>query len=184
MVVEVMGRNSGWIGLHAGLAGGADVVLIPEIPFHIQKVADRLRQREEWGARCSIVVVSEGASPVGGERSLVAAAALGREERLGGIAERVARELQSLADCEVRFDVLGHLQRGGPPTSGDRILATRFGAFAVELADRGESGVMVSSRPPVLTTVPLADVAGRTCTVPADDELLRAARQVGICFGD
>jgi phosphofructokinase-like protein len=184
MVVEVMGRYTGWIGLHAGIAGGADVVLIPEIPFHIEKVADRLLEREQCGARCSIVVVSEGACPVGGSRAVAAASTMGREERLGGIAERVACQLQGITGRDVRFDVLGHLQRGGTPTHFDRVTAARFGAFAVEIADRGEFGVMVALQPPGLVTVPLRDVAGRTHAVAADDDLIRTARHIGICFGD
>lgn len=184
MVVEVMGRYTGWIGLYAGVAGGADVVLIPEIPFHIEKVAERILKRERWGARCSIVVVSEGACPAGGLRAVAVPAAMGHAERLGGIAERIATELQQVTGRDVRFDVLGHLQRGGTPTHGDRVAAAQFGALAVELADRGEFGVMVASQPPGLVTVPLGQVAGRTRTVAVDDDLVRTARRIGISFGD
>ena len=184
MVLEVMGRYTGWIGLYSGIAGGADIVLIPEIPFQFDKIAARIRERERLGARCSIVVAAEGACPAGGVRSVAAAATMGQEERLGGIAERVASELRRLTGRDVRCDVLGHLQRGGPPTCGDRVAATRFGAFAVELAGRGEFGVMVALQPPDLVAVPLDRVVGRTHAIEVDSDLIRTARSIGICFGD
>jgi phosphofructokinase-like protein len=184
MVVEVMGRSAGWIALHAGVAGGADVILIPEIPFSLESVASRVRQRDAWGAHFSIVVVAEGAKPVGGSVALLAEARPGVNERLGGMAQRVAAALEPLSGKECRSVVLGHLQRGGAPTSFDRVLSTRFGAMAVELARRGEFGKVVVSRPPVLEAIPLEEVVGKIRTVPLDGDLMQAARAMGICFGD
>jgi phosphofructokinase-like protein len=184
MVVEVMGRYAGWIALYAGIAGGADVVLIPEIPFDLDRVAARIREREAWGARFSIVVVAEGAHPVGGARSILTAGTADRAERLGGIAERVAIELEALTRKETRFVVLGHLQRGGTPTGYDRVLATRFGSLAVELVQRGEFGVMTALRSPDVIAVPLEDVVGRTRCVPPEGDVVQTAKRVGIAFGD
>jgi 6-phosphofructokinase 1 len=184
MVVEVMGRHAGWIALYAGIAGGADIVLIPEIPYDLEKVAARIRDREIWGARFSIVVVAEGAHAVGRSRSLVAPGTAGRPERLGGIAERVADELEDLTGKETRFVVLGHLQRGGTPLCYDRVLATRFGSFAVELLRRGEFGVMTALRSPDIVAVPLDRVVGHVRLVPPDGDVIRTARHVGISFGD
>ena len=184
MVVEVMGRYAGWIALYAGIAGGADIVLIPEIPFDLQKVAGRILERESWGARFSIVVIAEGAHPVGGSRSVVAKGTADRVERLGGIGEQVAAGIEELTGKESRFVVLGHLQRGGSPLAYDRMLATRFGAFAVELLQRGEFGVMTALRSPDIVAVPLECVVGRTRTVPLDGDVIRTGRSVGISFGD
>jgi len=184
MVVEVMGRYAGWIALYAGLAGGADVVLIPEIPFDLERVAARIRERDSWGARFSIVVAAEGAAPVGGGRSVVAQGTAHRLERLGGIAQLVARDLEELTGKEARHVVLGHLQRGGPPSAYDRMLATRFGSFAVELIEDGQFGVMTALRSPDIVAVPLECVVGRTRTVPLDGDVMQSARNVGISFGD
>ena len=140
MVVEVMGRYAGWIALYSGLAGGADVILIPEIPFDGEKIAERIRARDEFGARFSIVVVAEGAKPVGGKVSVIKEAEGASVERLGGIGAQVAAEIEQRTGKETRNVVLGHLQRGGAPTSFDRILATRFGARAVELIMEGQFG--------------------------------------------
>jgi 6-phosphofructokinase 1 len=184
MVVEVMGRYAGWIALHAGMAGGADVILVPEIPYDIEKVAAHIMQRDQWGARFSIVVVAEGAKAVGGALTVKAAARPGVVERLGGIGEQVADALQEMTGKESRSVVLGHLQRGGSPTSFDRVLATRFGAKAVELVRRGVFGRMVANNPPDIVHIPLADVVGRTKTVPLDYDLLTAARAIGVSVGD
>jgi len=184
MVVEVMGRYAGWIALHAGIAGGADVILIPEIPFDLDRVAGRIREREHWGARFSIVVVAEGAKPVGGDVSVATPASAGAVERLGGIGARVARDLERLTGKETRDVVLGHLQRGGAPTSYDRVLATRLGARAFELARDGTFGCMVASHPPEVVAVPLERVVGRMKHVPTDCDIVRAARAVGIALGD
>jgi phosphofructokinase-like protein len=184
MVVEVMGRYTGWIALYSGIAGGADVVLIPEIPFDLEIVAARIRARDEWGSRFSIVVVAEGAYPAGGSRSIVVAGTEQRLERLGGIGELVSRDLEVLTGKEARHVVLGHLQRGGTPSSYDRVLATRFGSFAVDLLRRGEFGVMVALRSPDIVAVPLDRVVGRTRTVPVGGDVVMTARSVGISFGD
>ena len=184
MVVEVMGRNAGWIALYAGVAGGADVILMPEIPFDADCVAAAIRRREERGARSSIVVVAEGAVGKDGAVSVVHPGGQGRPERLGGLGARVAQELEALTGKEARSVVLGHLQRGGVPTSFDRVLATRFGGKAFELIQRRVFGVMVGNRPPNLVAVPLADVVGKTKYVPLDLDLVTTARLLGVSFGD
>ena len=184
MVVEVMGRNAGWIALYAGVAGGADAILIPEIPFDLSRVAARLRERDKWGAKFSIVVVAEGAFPAGGRTSLIAAAGGGHVERLGGMGAQVADALAKETGKETRSVVLGHLQRGGAPTSFDRVLATRFGGKAVEVLKRGEFGTMVAFAPPDIIARRLEDVVGKTKTVPKDSDLLLTARALGVTFGD
>ncbi len=184
MVVELMGRYAGWIALHAGVAGGADIILIPEIPFDIDKIVARIRERESFGARFSIVVVAEGATPIGGQKTLLEEAQGGHVERLGGIGAIVAHQLQHTMKKETRWVVLGHLQRGGAPTAFDRVLATRFGGKAVELLCRGVFGRMVANNPPDIVPIPLADVVGKTKTVPLDYDLLRTARAIGVGFGD
>ena len=184
MVVEVMGRYAGWIALHAGIAGGADVILIPEIAYDLEKVAARIRERDEWGARFSIVVVAEGAKPVGGTHTVKSAARPGVVERLGGVGARVADALEEMTGKESRHVVLGHLQRGGSPTPFDKVLATRFGAKAVELVRRGVYGRMVANNPPDIVHIPLADVVGRCKTVPLDYDLLATARSLGVSLGD
>jgi phosphofructokinase-like protein len=184
MVVEVMGRYSGWIALHAGVSGGADVILIPEVPFDLGIVAERIREREAWGARFSIVVAAEGATPKGGAVSLVEGATLGQVERLGGIGRRIAADLERLTGKEARDVVLGHLQRGGAPTNVDRLLATRLGGAAVEFAKRGLFGVMAASRPPDIVPVPLEEVVGKVKKVPLDSDTMQTARALGVCFGD
>jgi phosphofructokinase-like protein len=184
MVVEVMGRYSGWIALHAGVAGGADVILLPEIPFDMEKVVSRCRERESFGARFSIVVVAEGATPINGKKVLLEEASKGHVERLGGIGAVVAARLEELTGKETRCVVLGHLQRGGAPTAFDRVLATRFGGKAVELLTRGVFGRMVANNPPDIVPIPLADVVGKTKTVPLDYDLLKTARSIGVGLGD
>jgi 6-phosphofructokinase len=184
MVVEVMGRYAGWIALHAGIGGGADVILLPEFPYDIEAVAERITARDAWGAHFSIVVVAEGAKPRNGRVSVIEAAGLGKAERLGGAGHLVAAALEQLTGKETRTVVLGHLQRGGSPTSYDRVLATRFGTTAVDVLLSGKHDVMVASRPPDIVTVPLAEIVGRTRTVPVDSDVVRTARAVGIGFGE
>ena len=184
MVVEVMGRYAGWIALHAGLAGGADVILMPEIPFDLGVVAARIREREAWGARFSIVVVAEGAVRKGGTPAIKEAAHGSHVERLGGMGALVACELERLTGKETRDVVLGHLQRGGAPTSCDRLLATRFGGAAVDFARRGFFGMMVASDPPDIVAVPLEQVVGKTKNVPLDSDTVMTARALGVSFGD
>jgi ATP-dependent phosphofructokinase / diphosphate-dependent phosphofructokinase len=184
MVVEVMGRYAGWIALYAGVAGGADVILIPEIPFDINKVVERIKARDALGASFSIVVVAEGAKPIGGSASVAAQASGEYVERLGGIAATVSAQLATLTGKETRYVVLGHLQRGGAPTSFDRMLATRFGSRAMELVLAGEFGTMVAFHPPDIVAVPLEKVVGRTRNVPVDFDVVRTARAMGISLGD
>jgi 6-phosphofructokinase 1 len=184
MVVEVMGRYSGWIALHAGVAGGADAILIPEIPYDLGVVAARLRDREQWGASFSIVVVAEGAFPKGGTTTILEAARSDRVERLGGIGARVSQGLAKETGKETRSVVLGHLQRGGTPTSFDRVLATRFGVKAVELVVHGEFGTMVAFEPPRIVARRLDEVVGKIKKVPMDFDLLGAAKAMGVTFGD
>ncbi len=184
MVAEVMGRYAGWIALYAGVAGGADAILMPEIPFDLERVAERLRERDRWGARFSIVVVAEGAFPKGGKLSLVQEAQGGRVERLGGMGSQVCEALGRMTGKETRFVVLGHLQRGGAPTSLDRVLATRFGGKAVELLRRNQFGMMVALAPPDIVARPLEEMVGKTKTVPLDFDLLLTAKALGVTFGD
>jgi 6-phosphofructokinase 1 len=184
MIVEVMGRYTGWIALYAGVAGGADVILIPEIEFDLRKVADHIARREAMGARFSIVVAAEGAKPVGGTTVVAHKATADRQERLGGIGARVAAELEQLTGKETRNVVLGYLQRGGAPTSFDRLLATRFGSRAMELVMERQFGSMVAFRPPDIVAVPLGQVVGKTRYVPANFDVIRTARAVGISMGD
>jgi phosphofructokinase-like protein len=184
MVVEVMGRYAGWIALYAGLGGGADAILIPEIAYDAKIVAQQIKDRDAWGAFFSIVVVAEGARPVGGKISLVKAASIGRAERLGGVGHSLAAELEDLTGKETRTVVLGHLQRGGSPTSFDRVLATRFGGKAVELLMQGEHTRMVAFQPPEIGSVPLEDVVGKQRIVPPDSDIVKTARAIGVTFGD
>jgi 6-phosphofructokinase 1 len=184
MVVEVMGRYAGWIALHSGVAGGADVILIPEIPYDLTKVADCICNRDAWGARFSIVVVAEGAHGKDQRAAVLVEAHHGQAERLGGEGVRVAGQLEELTGKETRFVVLGHLQRGGSPTAFDRTLATRFGGKAVELILKGQFGKMVANHPPDLVPIPLGEVVGKTKTVPLDYDLLTTARALGVSFGD
>jgi ATP-dependent phosphofructokinase / diphosphate-dependent phosphofructokinase len=166
------------------VAGGADVILMPELPYKIEQVAEHVRQREKLGAKFSIVVVAEGATPVGGSATVMEAARAGHVERLGGVGAHVAAALEDMTGKESRYVVLGHLQRGGAPTAFDRVLATRLGGKAVELLRRGVFGKMVANHPPDMVPVPLADVVGRTRTVPLDYDLLTTARAIGISFGE
>lgn len=184
MVVEVMGRYAGWIALHAGIAGGAHAILIPEIAFDLDKVARKIRHRDADGRMYTLVVVAEGARPQHGERALLAPAEIGHAERLGGIGEHVAGVLAQLTSKDARTVVLGHLLRGGSPTSFDRLAALRFGTAAVRALEEGLSGVMVALGFPNVNYVPLEEVAGRMKTVPLDSDTLQTGRDLGVCFGD
>ena len=183
MVVEVMGRDAGWIALYSGMAGGADVILIPEIPFTIECVAESIKERDRWGARFSIVVVAEGARPVDGEASMLAGDPRPGNPRLGGIGKKVAIALEPLAEKETRHVVLGHLQRGGAPNAYDRMLATRFGAAAMRLVDANDFGKMVAFKPPDIVAVPLESVVGGTKKVPLNSDILQTAKALGISLG-
>jgi len=184
MVVEVMGRHAGWIALHGGVAGGADVILIPEIPYNIDKVAETIRKRDAWGAKFSIVVVAEGATPVGGAPSVIDPGDSSHAARLGGAGIRVAGEIAERTGKDTRCVVLGHLQRGGTPTAFDRTLATRLGGKAVELLRHGQFGKVTANNPPDIVPIPLGEIVGRTKLVPLDYDLLQTARALAIGFGD
>lgn len=183
IVVEVMGRYAGWIALNSGVACGAHAILIPEIPFELEPVAATIMQREQRGAKFSIVVVAEGAMPLGGSVSLLGKS-VGQAERLGGIGEKVAAGLELLTGKEARTVVLGHLLRGGTPTSFDRLLGLRFGAAAVRALDEGVDGVMVALHPPTVNYVPLSEVTARQKKVPLDCDTMLTARDMAISFGD
>ena len=178
-----MGRNAGWIALQSGLAGRADAILIPEIPYDIQNVADHLRRKQRDGKPYSIVVVAEGAKPVGGTVT-VKSREPGRVERLGGIGETVAAQLQELTGKETRCVVLGHLLRGGSPTAIDRILGVTFGAAAVQALSMGLDGVMVALNPPRIDFVPVEQAIARLKLVSSDSEFVVVSRALDICFGD
>ncbi len=178
MVLEVMGRDAGWIGLHSGLAGGADIILIPEIPFSMEAVASKVIAREYHGSKFSIVVVAEGARMVNGSAVYVEAG------RLGGIGLIVADEIAERTKKDARVVVLGHLQRGGEPTAYDRVLATRFGCAAVRHLEAGDFGQIVVLKGGDLSTISMAETAGKVKRVPTDCEQISAARGLGIAFGD
>ena len=180
MVVEVMGRFAGWIALHSGIAGSADVILIPEIPFDIAEVCDKIRRREEEGRHFSIVVVAEGAAPKGGSVSLIDP----EHHRLGGIGDKVAHSIAEMTGKETRTLVLGHLQRGGSPTTVDRLLGLRFGTAAVRLIAEGKFGSMVALRPPIITAVPIEEALATPRRVPLDSDTIATARDLGISLGD
>lgn len=183
MVVEVMGRYAGWIALNAGVAGNADVILIPEIPYDIEKVAAVVRERERRGRLYTVIVVAEGARPVGGDVSVLGKA-VGQAEKLGGVGEKIAKQIELATKRETRTVVLGHLLRGGSPTSFDRLVALRFGAAAVRALEEGMSSVMVSLNPPTVRYEPLKAAISRMKTVPLDCDTVESARDLGISFGD
>ena len=183
MVVEVMGRYAGWIALFAGLAGTADAILIPEIPFDINKVVDKCTDRVANGRNFSIVVVGEGAKPIGGEISIIGKT-IGQAERIGGMGQQVAHSLGELTGQETRCVVLGHLLRGGSPTTRDRMLSLRFGTAAVRAIAEGKRNVMVALQPPEISYIPLNEIAGKMKRVPLDGDAIKTARSMGICLGD
>lgn len=183
MVVEVMGRYAGWIALNCGIAGTADAILLPEILYDIEKVAEKIRARDREGAEFSIVVVAEGARSKDGDYS-VKEKRVGSAERLGGLGEKLAKELSELCNKQARHVVLGHLLRGGSPTTFDRLISLRFGAAAVRCLVAGASGVMVALDPPTVRHVPLAEATRRMKVVPLDCDSILTARELGICLGD
>ena len=184
MVVEVMGRYAGWIALHSGIAGNAHAILMPEIPFDIEKVVNLIRERDNDGRMYSVVVVAEGAMPKDGHLEVVAPAEIGHAERLGGIGDRIAKALEERTGKDTRVVVLGHLLRGGSPTAFDRLASMRFGAAAVRALDQGLSGVMVALAFPNVDYIALEEVAGRMKAVPLDSDTVQTARDLGICLGD
>jgi ATP-dependent phosphofructokinase / diphosphate-dependent phosphofructokinase len=183
IVLELMGRYAGWIALEAGLAGSADVILIPEIPFSMDKVAEKLLERKKAGSKSSIVVVAEGAKPEGGEMAVREKAADGYVLRLGGMGETVGQEIHTRTGFDVRVTVLGHLQRGGSPCPYDRLLATRYGAAAVELVAQKKFGEMVSYQPPAITSVPMEQAIDKLRLVDPGGDLVTMAAGIGVSFG-
>jgi phosphofructokinase-like protein len=184
MVVEVMGRYVGWIALESGLAGGADIILIPEIPYDIKKVCDKIRSRSKGGSKFSIIVVAEGAKPLGGHVTVFAQRkAENALERLGGVGNRVAAQIEEMTGVETRVTVLGHLQRGGTPGSFDRILSTRFGVAAVDLVKEGLFGRMVCYRNFQIESVRIQEAVGAFKAVDPDGQFVRTAEAIGIAFG-
>jgi 6-phosphofructokinase 1 len=186
MVIEVMGNRAGWLALNAGIAGGGDVILIPEIPYDARTVAAFLLERQRKGRRFSIVVVAEGTRPRGEASVSVPSPSNGDYggDPVGRVGVAVAGQIHRITGLETRVTVLGHVQRGGRPTPYDRILATQFGVEAVRLAARGRFGRMVSSHGGDVGSVPLSAVVGPPLTVPVDHPLIASARSVGTCFGD
>ncbi len=185
MILEVMGRNAGWIALEAGIAGGAHVILIPEIPYRIERVVEKIRLRAEGGSPYSIVMVAEGAHEEGGSAVAQESAAtrLQGVPQLGGVGFFLAGQIQEHITLEVRCTVLGHIQRGGSPCAFDRVLGTRLGSRAVEAAARGEFGNMVALRTPEVILVPLAEIAGKCRTVPLTSQMIHCAEAIGINLG-
>ena len=184
MILEVMGRHAGWIALHAGIAGAADVILIPEIPYLPLSVAKTVERCQERGRASSLLVVAEGAMPRGGEMAVVAVDPVTGVKRLGGAGERLARELEALTRCEVRVTVLGHLQRGGSPAAYDRILASRFGEAAVHVAMEGRFNRMIRLADGRIEDVDLDEAVRAAKLVDTGGALLESARALGIAFGD
>jgi 6-phosphofructokinase 1 len=184
MVVETMGRNAGWIALHAGVAGGADVILIPEIPYQRKRVIEKIREREALGLRFSIIAIAEGAKPLDGEMAAIEKARPGHLARLGGAGERLVQELERAGiDHEIRLTVLGHLQRGGSPSAFDRNVGTQMGAHAAELCRKGMFEVMVRLRDGSVESIALDAVEPLHKSVDLNGSLMSAARMIGIEFG-
>ncbi len=185
MVVELMGRYAGWIALHAGIASGSDIILIPEIPFDLDAVADTCVRRSKYGKRFTIIAVAEGAKPVGGEMIVDHVDPTSPDPiRLGGVAKYVAEEVTRRTGLESRHIVLGHIQRGGTPSARDRLLGTLFGDGAVRLLAEGRYNRLVVQQAGEITSVPIAEIAGKVRTIQPDHALLAAARAVGTCFGE
>ena len=185
MVLEVMGRYAGWIALHSGLAGGADVILIPEIPYNIDSVIAKIRERQQQGKKSSIITVAEGAKPIGGKVTVARIVKESFEQiRLGGIGNKLADQIEQLTGIESRCTVLGYLQRGGSPTAYDRVLSTRYGVEAAEACIQKDYNIMVALSANRIIRVPIEKVADHAHQVPLDSDLIKAGRELGICFGD
>jgi phosphofructokinase-like protein len=184
IVMEVMGRHSGFIALHSGVAGAAHAILIPEIPYDLSKVCEAIMMREKRGRFFDVVVVAEGAFPVDGEESVLGESMPGQARRVGGVAERLARQIQEKTGKECRSLVLGHLQRGGMPTGYDRLLATRFGGAAVQAVEDSKWGHMVALHSPDIVTVPIEEALRQPKRVDLSHDLVKTARRLGISFGD
>ena len=184
MVLEVMGRHAGWIALESGIAGGVEIILIPELPFRVERVAHHVNERIRRGRRFSLVVAAEGAYPVGGAPIRAHAGGPTSQARLGGIGLWLAEQLGQQTSHEVRATILGHLQRGGSPSPFDRVLATRFGCAAAWLVGRGDWGKMVALQGSTIVPVEIADAVGTYKSVPPGGDRVTTARHLGICFGD
>jgi ATP-dependent phosphofructokinase / diphosphate-dependent phosphofructokinase len=185
MILEVMGRDAGWIALESGIAGGAHAILIPEIPFDIEVVSDFIRYRErDLGTKYSVIVIAEGSEIPGLGQVTEPATVPGAAARLSGVCSWLAGQVGARTGLEMRTTILGHLQRGGTPNAVDRILATRFGAAAVELVASEQFGRMVALRGQDIVNVPIRDAVGSVRKVPQDHQLVRQAREIGVCFGD
>ncbi len=184
MVIEVMGRNAGWLALESTISGGADVVLIPEIPYDVNSIIKAINSRHKLGRHFSIIVVSEGARAKGKEQVKTSSSVEGAKERLMGISHQVAYEIEQNSNMECRVAILGHLQRGGTPTSYDRLLATRFAVKAMSLIREENLNTMVSIRGGKITSISISQVVGKQSLVPLDSELIESARAVGATFGD
>jgi 6-phosphofructokinase 1 len=183
IICEVMGRNAGWIAINAGISSGAEVILIPEVDYDIDKVLKRLQARHAAGISFSIVVVAEGAKPVGGQHSVVVAADATREERLGGAGHRLAFEIRERTDFDVRTTVLGHVQRGGTPSAFDRLLATRFGVRAVEMIAAGQFGRVAAYQGGQVVDVPMQQAVAKLKRVQPEGPLVKTALALGIEMG-
>ncbi|MBN2730930.1 MAG: ATP-dependent 6-phosphofructokinase [Balneolaceae bacterium] len=183
MVVEVMGRYAGWIALHSGISSSADVILIPEIPFTYDSIVQKIKEREQRNRHYTMIVVAEGAKEKDGEL-VTKGKSVGQEVRLGGIAERVANELSERTGKESRSVVLGHLQRGGSPTTYDRLISLRFGAAAIRCIADKDFNKLVALRDNIMARVPIDEIAGKMKSVPLDSDTLQTARDIGICMGD
>ncbi|HEY0142685.1 MAG TPA: ATP-dependent 6-phosphofructokinase [Thermoanaerobaculia bacterium] len=180
MILEVMGRNAGWIALYSGIAGGADIILLPEIPYQPEEIVRTIRERQQEGSMFDIIVVAEGAKRQGGEESYLDKAS----RRLGGIAYQVAADIQAQIELEIRVTVLGHIQRGGSPIAYDRILASRFGSAAADLVVAGKFGEMVALRGDSIVSVPIKDAVSRSKEVDPNGPIVKDALNLGISFGD
>jgi phosphofructokinase-like protein len=184
IVMEVMGRNAGFIALHSGVSGAAHVILLPEIPYDIDRVCEAIAVRDRRGRHFGIVVVAEGAFPKGGTESVIGESMPGQAKRVGGVAEILARQIQAKTGKECRSLVLGHLQRGGMPTGYDRLLATRFGGAAVQAVEDGKWGHMVALQSPNIVTIPIEHALGKEKRVDPYHDVVQTARRLGISFGD
>jgi ATP-dependent phosphofructokinase / diphosphate-dependent phosphofructokinase len=185
MIVEVMGRYAGWIALYSGIAGGGDVILIPEIPYRIEKICEKLEERHKKGKRFSIIVVAEGAKPIGGDVTISRIVETSPDKiRLGGIANILAMEIEKITNLETRATILGHVQRGGTPTPFDRILATRYGSFALQMVLDNKFGSMAGLRGDKMIAVPITKVVGRLKLVSTSLPIVKYVKSMGISFGD
>ncbi len=184
IILELMGRDAGWIALKAGIAGGADVILIPEIPYNLETVVEKVQSRSRRGAKFSIIVVAEGATPEDGKAIYKAHRTVGAVRRLGGVGEALAERLREMINIEVRVTVLGHLQRGGSPTAFDRLLGSRFGTMAVHLVAEGKLNHMVALDNDDVISIPLAEAVGGQKFVPLDSDIIQTAFSLGLCLGN